>query len=333
MAAPKFVERVARIPELLAILSAYPEGLTLAELAARFAADPKTIREDLTTYLDLESWGWSFDIFRRSAVEFVQPATDDPDDPLDLDPTTVVRVATDDTSGLGVEHLSAGDLAMIYTAGLALFDVTPDDDLAEALVVISETMYGEPGAPPSASDWHRFLGPLQDARAARRKARIRYSRIWREGVLDREIEPLRLVQTHRGWEVDAGPVGPEGNLRTYVLSNIRDVEVLDETFDIPPDADVLLYRQRETTTARLQLAQDARWAADMYAEEVYVVDEDEDSFEADVELLPPAGFRVGLIMLASGPTTRVLEPTSLLPEAVGVIEELLRHHSDQPSQR
>ena len=27
-------------------------------------------------------------------------------------------------------------------------------------------------------------------------------------------------------EVDAGPVGPEGNLRTYLLANVREVEVL-----------------------------------------------------------------------------------------------------------
>ena len=30
--------------------------------------------------------------------------------------------------------------------------------------------------------------------------------------------------------------------------------------------------------------------------------------------------------LASGDLTRVIEPTSLLPEALEVIEELLRHH-------
>ena len=77
---------------------------------------------------------------------------------------------------------------------------------------------------------------------------------------------------------------------------------------------------------RLALAQDARWAADMYAESVHVIDEDEDELVADLDLLPPVGGRVGLIMLASGDATRILEPTTVLPDALDVIEELVRHH-------
>jgi proteasome accessory factor C len=331
MAGPKFAQRVARIPALLAALSAYPEGLSLGELAARFDADPTTIREDLTTYWDLESWGWSFDIFRRSVIEFVQPEGEESQDQSVVDPSTIVRLVSHDPAGLGVEHLSAGDLAMIYTAGLAVLDVQQDDDdLAEGLAVIAETMYGEPTSAPRVADWTRFLAPLQEARATRRRVRILYSRAWKAGVGDRVIEPLRLIQTHRGWEVDAGPVGPEGNLRTYLLTNVRDVQILDESFDPPPGVDLLLHRQRETTTARLVLAQDARWAADMYAESVDVVTEDEEMFEADLELLPPAGRRVGLIMLASGDSTRVIEPVALLPEAIDVVEDLLRHHTPEP---
>ena len=108
-------------------------------------------------------------------------------------------------------------------------------------------------------------------------------------------------------------------------------QLLEDRFEPPPGVDTLLYRQRETTTVRLVLAQDARWAADMYAEAVDVVAEDEEMFEADLELLPPAGRRVGLIMLASGDSTRVIEPTSLLPEAIDVVDELLRHHTAAPT--
>jgi proteasome accessory factor C len=331
MPGPKFVQRVARIPALLAAISTYPEGLSLGELAERFDADPTAIREDLTTYWDLESWGWSFDIFRRSVIEFVQPEGDESEDQTEVDPSTIVRLVSHDPAGLGVEHLAAGDLAMIYTAGLAMLDVQQEDhDLAEGLAVIAETMYGEPTSAPRVADWNRFLAPLQEAQATRHRVRILYSRAWKAGVGDRVIEPLRLIQTHRGWVVDAGPVGPEGNLRTYLLTNIRDVRILDESFDSPLGVDLLLHRQRETTTVRLVLAQDARWAADMYAESVDVVTEDEEMFEADLELLPPAGRRVGLIMLASGEATRVIEPTSLLPEAVGVVDELLRHHTPEP---
>jgi proteasome accessory factor C len=218
---------------------------------------------------------------------------------------------------------------MIYTAGVALLETDPNDThLDKALTIIADTMYGEPGPEQHIGTWNRFLPALQDAVEHRHRCGIVYSRAWREGVLERVIEPLRLVQTRRGWEVDAGPVGPEGNLRTYLLSNVRELEVLDETFDPPSHLDVRLAEQRSTTTVRMELAQDARWAADMYAEQVDVVREDEEMFEADLELLPPAGERVALLMLASGPASRLIEPTVLLPQAVDVVRDLIRHHSD-----
>lgn len=325
MAEPKFLQRLARLPEVLTVLASYREGLPLGTLAERFETDAETLRQDLVTYEGLESWGWSFDIFRRPAIEFVQPDDGPPDEAPDR---TVVRVVPDASVSLGVDHLSAGDLAVLYTAGVALLDVHPEDTaLASALAVIAETMYGEPAATLTAGGWNRFLRTLQDGREERRRVRIVYSRAWSEGVSERVIEPLRLVQTHRGWEVDAGPVGPEGNLRTYLLSNIRSAEPTEESFTAPAGLDDLLARQRRTTTVRMELAQDARWAAEMYAEHVSVVEEDEEAFTADLELLPPAGERVGLIMLASGPSTRLLSPGSLLPEAVAVFEELLRHHT------
>lgn len=324
MAGPKFLQRLARLPEVINVLAAYPEGLPLSELAAQFGVGVETMREDLVTYLDLESWGWSFDIFRRPALEFVQPeagyATDGSGG-------TVVRIVPDANTGLGVEHLSAGDLATLYTAGAALLEVDPDDtDLAAALGVIAETMYGEPAATPYVGDWNRHLRDLQDAQERQRKVRIVYSRAWYPGVTDRVIEPLRLVQTRRGWEVDAGPAGPESNLRTFLLSNIRSVEVLDEGFQAPSGLESLLAKQRATTTVRMEIAQDARWAARQHAERVTVLDEDEAAFTADLELLAPVGERVGLILLASGPSTRVVAPGAVLPDALALVGELLAHH-------
>lgn len=324
MAGPKFLQRVARLPELINVLRAYPHGLPLSELAAQFGVDVETMREDLVTYLDLESWGWSFDIFRKPALEFVQPeagyATDGSGG-------TVVRIVPDAAPGLGVDHLSAGDLATLYTAGTALLEVAPEDtDLVAALGVIAETMYGEPTATPSVGDWNRHVRDLQDAQEQARKVRIVYSRAWRPGVTDRVIEPLRLVQTRRGWEVDAGPVGPEGNLRTFILSNIRSVDVLDEGFQPPSGFESLLTKQRATTTVRMELAQDARWAARQHSERLTVLHEDEETFTADLELLAPVEERVGLVLLASGSSARVLSPGSILPDALALAGELLAHH-------
>ena len=79
----------------------------------------------------------------------------------------------------------------------------------------------------------------------------------------------------------------------------------------------------------MALAQDARWAPDMYAESVAVVSEDEEYFVADMQLLPPAGHRIALLMLASGGTARLLEPTEQMSEATAAIEALLAHHQRQ----
>ena len=255
-----------------------------------------------------------------------QPDRDGTDDLTETSGSTVVRIVPDTSTGLGAVFLSAGAPSVIYTAGMALIDVEPHDtDLAEAIAVIAATMYGEPSAVPHAGDWNRHLRDLQTAQEQQLKVKIVYSRAWSEGVGERVIEPLRLVQTRRGWEVDAGPVGPEGNLRTFLLSNIRSLEVLAEGFLPPSHTAALLSKQRQTTTVRMMITQDARWAARLFAERMAVVEEDETSVKLDLHLLPPVGGRVAMIMLTSGTMTKV-EPGALLPEALDTVENLLNHH-------
>lgn len=322
---PPFVQRIARLPEIITLLSGYPGGLPLQQVADHLGVEPETLREDLLTYLDLESWGWGFDLFQRPAIEFVQPEDDEGTLP-ERTATTIVRLVGQGRRGLlGAEYLSAGDLAVLYTAGLALLETDPDNnDLAEALAAIAETMYGAPASRPEVGEWNRYVEPLREAEEQHRRVRITYSRSWRQGVTERVIDPLRLVQTRRGWEVDAGPVEYDGRLRTFLLSNIRELEVLDETFEEPAGAESLLRKQRETSKVRIDLAQDARWAVDMYAERHEVLHEDAEEFSAELELLEPVTQRVALLMLASGPSTRVAP--HLVGGASTVINNLIAHH-------
>jgi proteasome accessory factor C len=168
---------------------------------------------------------------------------------------------------------------------------------------------------------------LQQAQEERRPVRIVYSRSWVHGVGERVVEPHRLVQTRRGWEVDAGPVADNGSLRTYLLSNIREAELLDETFERPADLAALLASQRATTTVRVCLPQEGRWAADMYAEKVTFVQDDPESVVVDVELLPPLERRVAMLVLAAGPEAFVVEPEELDREVGLLAEELMVHHA------
>ncbi len=102
---------------MLNLLSAYPDGLSLHVLAARFDVGVDTMRQNLITYLDLESWGWIYDIFRRPALEFVQAESGYS---TEGSGSAIVRIVAGNPAGLGAEHLSVGDLALIYTAGAAL---------------------------------------------------------------------------------------------------------------------------------------------------------------------------------------------------------------------
>jgi predicted DNA-binding transcriptional regulator YafY len=150
-------------------------------------------------------------------------------------------------------------------------------------------------------------------------------------VSERTIEPYRLVKTRRGWEVDAGPLDGDGAMRTFLLSNVREAHVREETFELPGNLTELLVEQRRTTVVRVEIPQSARWAADMYAERVEVVDDGELAVVLELELLPPLRHRLGLLMLAAGPSGRVLEPAGLDDCHVELARSLLEHHRSEPT--
>ncbi|GAB3862657.1 hypothetical protein GCM10028801_28580 [Nocardioides maradonensis] len=68
-------------------------------------------------------------------------------------------------------------------------------------------------------------------------------------------------------------------------------------------------RQRESAPHR------SRWALDEYAERSTVVADTADGFTAEVDLLEPVGWPVGLITLAAWPAAGVLSPSGLVSEA------------------
>ena len=77
---------------------------------------------------------------------------------------------------------------------------------------------------------------------------------------------------------------------------------------------------------RVRLPQSARWAADMYAEHVRVVQDEELSVTLDLDLLPPVDQRVALLLLVSGRAAEVLDPAELTSGRARLAAELLAHH-------
>ncbi|HWJ12060.1 MAG TPA: WYL domain-containing protein [Nocardioides sp.] len=327
MTTPKYVERFARLPAVFERLQRHPDGLPLETLAADFDISVEALREELLAFYTADIGGrWL--LTRPEVLEFLGPDGDAED------PGTagVVRIVAEVPADIGVEYVDAGELGLAYTAALALLETEPDnEELGQAIDVLTETMFGPSAAAgdvtPAAPAWNRLLPVFREALAAGRAVRIVYSRAWHPGVTEREIEPYQLVQTRRGWEVDAGPPDDEGALRTFLLSNIRSAEIVDRAFEMPADVADRLAEQRATTRVRVLLPQSARWAADFYAEQVTLVEDDEEDVVVDLDLLPPVERRVGRLLLAAGPLATVLDPPELESAGVVLAEELMVHHT------
>jgi len=280
--------------------------------------------------------GFLFGLMRPDVLEFLGPDQDE-EDPNDA---AWVRV-TDDrpTSELGVEYVAGHELALVYTAARALAEIEADNaDLQAAIGVLAETLIGDDAGAGEAEptldheiDQHAdaaVLTRLQEAARTRHRVQIVYSRSWDAGVRTREIEPYRLISTKRGWEVDAGVDrgAAAGGLRTFLVTNIRQVEVLDQTFEPPADLSDLIAEHRRTTSVRVRIPYSAWWAADMHAEQVARVSEDDDQVTLDLELLPPVRRRMGLIALAADGAAQVVSPVELTDAGRELTAELLRHH-------
>ncbi|MFL6157910.1 MAG: helix-turn-helix transcriptional regulator [Marmoricola sp.] len=322
--APKYVQRIARLPEVFDLLAAHPEGVALSTLAEHIGVPPAELREDLLAFYAADVKTLFLGLSRPSVLEFLGPDGDDED------PNTaeIVRMVDERApEELGVEYVDASELALIYTAARALLDLEPNDEaLVGAVAVLTDTMLGgeieqDEAVPPSTA-----LEPLQRAVADRRSVTIAYSRSWGVGAFERTIDPYRLVQTRRGWEVDAGPPDSEGKIRTYLLSNIASVTPTTTSYAEPAGLAAMLAEQRETSRVRVRVPHEARWAADFYAEQVTTVAADELNATLDLELLPPLGPRVGRLLLACGPDAVVLDPPGLVVEAPKLAAALLEHH-------
>ena len=319
----RYVERVGRLPQVVGLLSLHPDGLSLAELAAELGVDPDQLREDVLAWYRVDLVEYGVTAYQEPVLEFVGS------DGEEADPrrAAVLRLASPRPEReLGVEHLGAGDLATLYRAGRDLLALEPDNsDLAAALEALELSLLPDPGSPAAGAE-DATARVLATAVEAHRRCRVVYARAWHPGVRENLLEPYRLTRTRRGWELDAGRPGDVGRVRTYLVSGIREVEVLPEVVEPPADVDALIEANRARTEVVLVVPQQARWAVDRFAEHVEVLQEDEDSVKLRAAMLPPVDQRVGLILITAGPEAYVMEPDGLRAAGVDLATDLLAHH-------
>lgn len=316
------LQSLARIHRVMALLHGHPAGLSLDAVARELEVSPETLRREILEYYATDIPPQALmGLSRADTIEFVAA------DGAEADPhlAPMIRAISDRPEAeLGVEYLRADELVALFEAASGLAELEPDNTtLAGAVTVLSDTFLGR--VADTTADDRGTAAMLRRAIEARQPVRIRYSRTWRPGVSQREIEPYALHHTARGWEVDAGPL-VQGHARTFIVDRIADVTLLPGSFDRPDDLDRILAADRAPVDVQLSLPQRTHWVADRFAESTVVLASDADDLTVLARLLPPVAERVGLILIIAGADSFVLAPEELCDAGNDVAQALLAHH-------
>jgi len=308
----KASESFGRLSKVLNLLHAHPRGLSLSYLAEEVGIPEARLRQEILDFYTADTLG-----VRPDTIVFVSSDGQE-EDPAQAE---VVRVTCDQPSAeLGVELLSPQRWFEVYEKASRLAQMNPDDaDLAGAVEVIRERILGELPSRPE-SDTGRTLS---EAITGHRWVVLEYSRAWKPGLVDATVAPLRLVETTRGWELDA--MRSDGELRTFILDRIRSAAMTGTTFVPPEDIRARLAGQRQVTAVDLVVPHGFRWAVDRYAEGTEVVSSDEGDVCVRADFLPPVAERVGLV-LVTAPNSFLVEPAELRSAGHRMAQVLLDHH-------
>lgn len=318
----RYAQRVNRLARVFGILLHHPDGLSVEALATETGISVADVRADLSVFLSRELPAeHDLALTRGLGVELFSSAGEE----TESSDAAVVRLTSNaPLTELGLEYFTADVLGPLYQAACDLAALEPENtDLAAALDRLSSTLLtGIDGGTPYGGE---VAAALRTAAAERRRVRIDYWRAWRPGVTTRVIEPYRVVSSRRGFEVDAGPLDDAGDIRTYLVSGIRDLDVLEETFTRPPDVAARIAASRRLNEVVVVVPRDLVWAISRFAEHTRVVRAD-DFVEIEARVLPPVKERVGLMMTIAGPEAFVVRPADLSDAAAETARRLLAHH-------
>ena len=317
-------ERVALLPQLLQILHYHPEGMRFTDLAHEVGRSEADVRETLRVYhlTDLAHYLPNL-VVRPDVLEFM---ADDPKD--DADPTTATKVRLGDVEAgaeLGVAHVRLQDLARLYRVAHDALSLYPDDPvlasavgkLADGVLPGFRIIEPEPWAHldelwAAIHDHRRIIDHVRprlvpgDRGAGDRAAPADQDPAW----LGAGRHPGRCPQLVA--YLSAGqhpfPGGVLGDFRGATRPDRHDhqaPEVLTVIMDVPPHA---------------------RWAVDKYAEQVELIDERAELTRLKVRVLQPYRLRVGLMLVAGGPTASVVAPEDLRDAGAEVAQMILRSY-------
>jgi hypothetical protein len=310
------------ITEVVALVEEQGVPLTIGEISAALAVPAAEIFRQVRAY-DVDIDADRLALCDTRPEVFIIPDADE-DHHRDCDDCRVGLSGTPSRDLLGVRRFDAAILGTLYRAATELSAREPDNSvLAEAVEKLRARFL--PGLRPASPSRASVVAQLGRAMGSGHRVRIRYSRAWEPGVLEREIEPYVLAWTRRGAEVDAGPVQPDRTIRSYLVSRIEDLVVLDETFVRPDDADALSDAARSTTTVTGVVPADRLWVVEMAAESLSVTKRQDDLVWFTAELLPPVAWRAGRLTVVAGDRTQVDSPQARAA-AAAIARRVWEHH-------
>lgn len=302
----------ARLSTVLNLLHAHPAGLRMDYLAQQVGVPEVRLRQEILDFYAADTLG-----VRPDTIVFVS-AEGREDDPGSAE---MVRVVTDKPAAeLGVEMMSLQDWLAAYATASWISEMQPDNAaLAAAVEIIADRILADTPARPDSD----IGGVVSKAITDHTVLDIEYSRAWKPGVVQRRIKPLRLVQTMRGWELDA--LQGDDELRTFLIDRIRSADAGDESFTVPAGIEHRLAAHRQVTTVDLLVPQRYQWTVDRYAENSQVLEWDEGDVSIRADFLPPVAERVGLV-LVTAPGSLVLHPAELDTAGPDMARLLLENH-------
>lgn len=344
MTAPKYLQWLGDAATALRILSVHRNGLSVSELADLLDVSQLQVREMLAAYssgaslaldaaLDDNDSGL---LFLDSQLPTPSALTGDELtqwlDDHSVPPEIAEWVALDVTAMPGpfAVMLSVDEVVQLLAAADSLFATEPDNEaLRQGIAALRLQWLPEQSLAVQFFTQSEVLPTLREGIRERRKVSFVYSREWEPGVMPRIVEPYALKRTYLGYELDAGPVRDDGRIRTFLLRNMRDVELLDETFEMPDDVAELIDVNRETMSARVIVPKSAMRSYEGLVATLQVVTEDADGDgdrELQLTIQQPFHHRLALFLLRAGPEAILLEPESMSDVAADLATELLAHH-------
>lgn len=345
----KYADRLAKSAEALQVLTLHPDGLSIDDLAKVLGMDVYDTRQNLASYHDGQF------LVDESGVSPLLLAREAPPpnwDGISRDDWFFDHEAPDMESGVWValdRDISATDpfgvmlevsqiVELLICADHLMAQEPENEDLRSAIDVLRVKWVPEMSTAGQTFPTSPTLPLIRRAIVEQRKLRFTYSREWEPGTSTRVVDPYVLRHTHLGYELDAGPVADNGRIRTYLVRNISDPQLLDETFEEPRDKDRLIRRNRQTVTFRIVIPEDANPSFEALTADIEVPPKRTTrapGAEVLVTLQQPFEDRLAMLMFRLGPGAILVEDIALMNRSefadyrtatARKARELLTHH-------